>query len=570
MATEITQEEFISKCVKQHGKTYDYSNVRYNHKNDKINVICPLHGEFSIIAYNHLKGQGCPECDKIMAQNPLKGDFSNFLDNAYQKFGKKYSFPNIENEFLNNKSRITVKCENCGRIFHKRVVDFLHSTHGGCFCTKKSMISYDELKDSCINYKIVKFDGKLSIKESHVTLICPNHGKFKVKISSLLRNRYDCPYCDKMGTIKSQSGAEICAEICKISKNQVIPNVNTFIDIDTKMQFKCSVCGNVFERKPSTYFTTKLRKMCPFCNKNHVLEVDKVQNNLNKSWVKRHKSSTSQQEDEIADFITSLGVKIIRNDRQLLDGQEIDIYMPEYNVAIEVDGLYWHSEVRKDAYYHLNKTKRCTALGVKLIHIYEDEWINKKDVIKSMINHILFGFENKISARKCVIKEVENKIAYNFLDKNNLFGKCCGCTNIGLFYDDQIVFLMSIKQLKGTNTYEIIRMCSKIFTRVNGGVSKVLDYIIQNYNADKIVTKVDLRVSNGDTLHDLGFKRTMIETPDFYYVVNGERHKKTKFSKRNLVMKYECPMEMTEHDFCLSKKWFRIYDCGKWVFELII
>jgi G:T-mismatch repair DNA endonuclease (very short patch repair protein) len=65
-------------------------------------------------------------------------------------------------------------------------------------------------------------------------------------------------------------------------------------------------------------------------------------------------------EREVYEFILSLYNKeIIRNDRTVLNGKELDIYLPDYNLAIEFNGLYWHSEDYVGKNYHLNKTIEC-------------------------------------------------------------------------------------------------------------------------------------------------------------------------------------------------------------------
>lgn len=568
MSTELTQEEFIARCIKQHGKAYNYSKVQYHHKNDKIMVICPIHGEFIVTAYDHIHGKGCPECAKIISGNKIRGNYENFISNAHAKFGKKYVFPHIADEYINNKSFITIKCNNCGRILKKRAIDFLKSAYGGCYCTKISMINFEEAKKLCVGYEIIEFKGKLNTRESHITLKCPIHGNFKVKISNLMRGEYKCPKCCMIERIKQQNADDICDKISKMAHYSVIPNKLTFKGMDEKMEFRCCVCGQTFHRKPSVYFTTNLRYKCPICNKNHTS--DEVYNKKACTYnSKCAKEASSKQENEINSYINSIGYETIRNDRKLLGGQELDIYIPSSNVAFEVNGLYWHSEIRKDNFYHLNKTKKCKLVGVNLIHIFEDEWNSKQDILKSMINHILHGFETRIHARKCDIGIVSNSDAFKFFDKNHILGKCGGGLNIGLFYGKELVFVMSFKK-NGDKSYEIVRFCSKLFTRVDGGISKVIRYFAKSNLVDHLSCKVDLRFGDGSALKSIGFYDEKIEQPDYYYVSNCERHKKHKFKKSILVEKYGCPQNMTEHEFCLSKKWFRIYDCGKKIMMLDI
>ena len=102
--------------------------------------------------------------------------------------------------------------------------------------------------------------------------------------------------------------------------------------------------------------------------------------------------------------------EILTGNRVILDGKEIDIYIPEIKLGIEFNGLYWHSEEGgKDSKYHLNKTELCESNGIKLIHIFEDEWLYKKNIVKSRLKNILGLTENKIYARKCEIKEISSR-----------------------------------------------------------------------------------------------------------------------------------------------------------------
>jgi len=128
-------------------------------------------------------------------------------------------------------------------------------------------------------------------------------------------------------------------------------------------------------------------------------------------------------ESDIFNYIKQLyNGNIIQSDKTILKGKELDIYLPEYNVAIEFNGLYWHSELFKDKQYHLNKTIMCKKQGIRLVHIFEDEWLYKQDIVKSRIKNILNITTNKIYARKCIIKNVDNLSVKQFLNNNHIEG----------------------------------------------------------------------------------------------------------------------------------------------------
>lgn len=111
-------------------------------------------------------------------------------------------------------------------------------------------------------------------------------------------------------------------------------------------------------------------------------------------------SSKSGYEIQLLDFISSnIKTDILKNNRTILNNEyELDIYLPKLKLAFEFNGLYWHNEINKPNNYHLNKTDMCNKSGIQLIHIYEDDWKYKKNIIESMILNKLNKTQNKIYA----------------------------------------------------------------------------------------------------------------------------------------------------------------------------
>ena len=127
------------------------------------------------------------------------------------------------------------------------------------------------------------------------------------------------------------------------------------------------------------------------------------------------------------------------SNRTILNGKELDIYLPELNLAFEFNGLYWHSELHKDRRYHLEKTKLCADKGINLIHIWEDDWDNKVEICKSIILNKI-GKSERIYARKCDIRIVDNKLVREFLDINHIQGFVGSKIKIGLYYNYELVY----------------------------------------------------------------------------------------------------------------------------------
>ena len=283
---------------------------------------------------------------------------------------------------------------------------------------------------------------------------------------------------------------------------------------------------------------------------------------------------TSDIENDIYLYIKSIySGKIIQNDRSILNGKEIDIYLPEMNFAIEFNGLYWHSEVYKDKMYHQEKTILCENKGIQLIHIWEDDWLDKKDIVKDIIQSKL-GMNDKIPARKCTIKEVSSKESKEFLEKYHIQGNVNASIRVGLYYDDSLVEIATFGKLRNIlhsngqeNQYELYRLCSKSGYTVVGGVSKLLTYFIRKYQPKQIVSYANLDISNGNVYNSF-FKKISITLPGYYWAKDGYKYHRSNFAKHILV-KNGYDKNKTEEEIMHELGYYKVYDSGniKYVWE---
>ena len=279
---------------------------------------------------------------------------------------------------------------------------------------------------------------------------------------------------------------------------------------------------------------------------------------------------SSIKEKELLTFIKSFNINyIIENNRTVLNNKELDIYIPDHKLVIEFNGLYYHSELYKPKNYHLNKTIECQKKGIKLIHIFEDEWMYKPDIVKSIIRNKLGLINNRIYARKCIIKEIDNKLCRNFLNNNHIQGNVNSKIKLGLFYDNELVSIMTFNKARKSisndinNSYELNRFCNKINHSIIGGVSKLLKYFIRNYNPKQIISYADRRYSNGNLYKTLGFERVHDTKPNYQYFKNNElaRYHRFNFRKDKLI-KDGYDRNKTEHEIMIERGYYRIYDCG--------
>jgi len=285
----------------------------------------------------------------------------------------------------------------------------------------------------------------------------------------------------------------------------------------------------------------------------------------------------SGQEINILNFIKDNYNGDIEENNQSLIKKELDIYIPNLKLAFEFNGIYWHSDLYKDRNYHLEKTELCEEKGIQLIHIYEDEWFNKEKIVKSMILNKLGKTRNKIYGRKCEIHGIDdNKLIREFLEKNHIQGFIGSSVKIGLFYDEELVSLMTFgkrrvsigKKSTEEGEYELLRFCSKLNTNVIGGAQKLFKYFIENYSPKIITTYADRSWSVGDLYKKLGFQYKGKTQPNYYYFDRTlNRNSRFNFRKDKLVREgYD--KNKTECEIMDELKYLRVYNSGNLKFEM--
>ena len=322
------------------------------------------------------------------------------------------------------------------------------------------------------------------------------------------------------------------------------------------ISFKCDVCDNNYDidRSLLNYRHSIDINPCTLCSPVGV--------------------ARSLKEGQICEFLDELSVDYIRNDRSIIGGLEIDIYLPKYNIGIEFNGLYWHSDYFKPIEYHVNKSNICNENGVKLIQVFEDEWDYKKDIVKSRIKNQLGFTDNKIFARNCEIRYVSTKIKTEFLNKNHIQGAVGSKINIGLYHNNNLVSLMTFgkkRKVLGNTTskfgeFELLRFCNLLDHAVIGGASKLLKKFINDHKPLEIISYADRRWSDGNLYRKLDFNLIKNTPPNYFYVIGKKREHRFKFRKDILVrMGYDS--NLTEYEIMKLRGINRIYDCGNLVFK---
>jgi len=315
-----------------------------------------------------------------------------------------------------------------------------------------------------------------------------------------------------------------------------------------KLKWQCKTCNSVFDAHNHN-------KVIPRCLTCYPLIFDGV----------------SLLENEVVTFIQSFQTDILMNDRILIAPYELDILIPSKNLAIEFNGLYWHSELNgKDKNYHIKKTIKCTEKGVQLLHIFEDEWVFKKEIVKSIIKAKLGLFTNRIYARKCIIEEIDNNTKDIFLEENHIQGTDISKVKLGLFYNNELIQVMTFGHSRYNKNfqYEMHRFASKQGYQIIGGASKLWKYFIRNYNPESVITYADRRYSNGVTYEKIGFRKARESNPNFFIINKGVRESRLNWQKHKQKDKLEkFNPELTAWENMQINGYDRIWDCGNYVFE---
>jgi hypothetical protein len=337
----------------------------------------------------------------------------------------------------------------------------------------------------------------------------------------------------------------------------------------------CEICKEPFKTISNTHLslhglnTDEYVKL--YGNNSLVSRNKKIEylNNLNNSsYIPKYRS---EDEIEIEEFIKSLGINYIICDKKILNGAELDIYLPDFNIAIEYNGLYWHSEKQgKHKNYHLDKTNLCIKNNIRLIHIFSDEWRTKKTIIKDRILNLLGMKVNKIYARKCKIVIPTKDEKSNFLNNYHLQGNDKSTIYLGLKYNNELVSLITFGKLRkilgnkinNIDEYEIYRYCS---LNVIGGFSKLLNYFIKTYNPNKIITYSDRNWSPSNEhcfYGKIGFEYLGVTKPNYWYTKKYTKREHRYNFRKNKLIELGFDKTKTENQIMYELGYDRIWDTG--------
>ena len=286
-------------------------------------------------------------------------------------------------------------------------------------------------------------------------------------------------------------------------------------------------------------------------------------------------SSNTSIEIFIKELLDKYNIEYKSNSRSILGSKELDIYIPSKKLAIECNGCYWHSESKKpNNSYHIAKMRECEKRGIQLMQIWEDWIIHKPEIVKSLVLSKLGIYEDRIYARKCVLREVPATECTNFLENNHLQGSVNGSVRLGLYRDNNelvsiMVFGKKRKSVNGASSddvYELYRYCNKKNIQVIGGASKLFTHFVKNYNPIQIESFSSNDISDGGLYKILGFAKEPKISRSYWYI-NSTMHRMHRFSfRKSELIKQGCDPSLSESQITESMGLLKIYDSGqsKW------
>ncbi len=536
MPIKLSLVQFIQKANKIHGNKYDYSLAQYINSSTKTIIICSIHGEFSQTPNNHLSGKGCNLCADINRKTNNCLTSKQFIAQVSVTHKNKYDYSLLC--YVNSSTKIKIICPVHGEFLQ---LPNNHSAGKGCSKCKneKTSVRCSHTKEQFIAKAVKIHKNKYDYSEVRykkdnlkIKLICKKHGEFLQTPRSHL-NGNGCPKCAGFNT----TIAEFANKARSLHKDKYDYVDFSYITSKKQSTIICPVHGPYFQSAE-----VHLRGSgCPKC-------VGKI----------------SKGEIELSEWLKSLDIVVKTSDRTLIAPKELDIVLPEYKIAIEYNGLYWHSSAMKNfnKFAMKEKYESCKKLGYRLIHVFSDDWKFKREIVKSILCTSLGKVMDKVFARKCHCGQISKHEAKLFLDKHHIQGAVNSSIAIGLFYKQNLSQVMLFK--KDKESFNLVRFVTKKSLIVVGGASKVFKYFCTNNEFESIYTFADLSTFSGKLYEILGFTKEKEIPIDYSYVYQGRRKHKFGFRRKRLkTLLHNFDETKSELENTVANNIYRIYDCGK-------
>jgi len=490
----------------------------------------------------------------LSRENYIKNNFNNWHGELmiYKEKNKitNMDFKELLYSYFNNDTS-EKKCA-CGNDLKFYSIDKGYSLYCGVSCSNKGNVEIIK-KVKLEKYGDPNYNNKDKFKESIKSKIEKDGGAILDKRRTTKMERYGDPNFTNVDKIIGSKRITVISSIDEKIKKFEVSVINLLPD--SSYLICCKKCGATSHISNSR-INSRIRNStdpCPICN--------------------NYNTGISASENNLAEFIDSLGIEIIKNDRKTLGGMEIDILIPSLNIGFEYNGLYWHSDINLSNGYHIKKQDLAKERGIKLINVWEDDWEFKREIVKSKIKHTMGITENVVFARKCKLEKIDFNLAKNFLNTNHIQGFCPFKIAMGLKLDGELISICTFgsRKISGRSANEILRFTNKINYHVPGAFSKIMNQYIKEYEPEELITFADRSWSpdHNNLYSNNGFEFLYTTKPNYWYIVDKRRVHRFNYRK-DVLVKLGYPASLTEREIMMDRGINRIYDCGQYKYKLTI
>ena len=473
-----------------------------------------------------------------------------FIKRAKEIHGDIYDYSLVK--YTNAKTRIEIICKEHGKFTQ---IPYNHLSGKGCkecgFIEngRNRSITFEKFLEKARNIHGDKYDYSKSKVENYKTkieIICKKHGSFFQTPNNHLRGK-GCRECGMMSTLNHiqencssntedfiQKSKELHGDTYNYSKVDYINN-------HTQVKIICKIHGE-FLQLPHNHLVGKGCRECGIQKAGHFL-------------------GTSKLEEDFVNFIkTFYSGEVITSVRDKIPPMELDIFLPEFNLGIEINGSYWHSEKFKDKNYYLRKYNLCKEKGIRLISIWEWEILESRIKIENFIKNLIIE-KIKLQARKLHIKEVDIKSQREFLKNNHLQGYVSCSLALGLYLKDELIQLMTLRvKSKKDKLFEIGRLATKTGFTVVGGSKRLFKHLLSLVDFETIISYNNMDKFTGDTYESLGMTYESVSIP-YGWIRNAEYLPRYATQKSKLI-RQGFDKNLSESEIMRGEGFEKIYFTG--------
>ena len=552
MTAKRTQEEALQELAAEHPKlTFSFLDG-YAGTRTKVTAVCSTHGSF-VKEYRKMTGagaSGCATCSKEASGSIVP--FEAYVSRANKIHGE-YTYDS--EGYTGTNGYVVLVCKEHGKV---RASAGQHLRGAKCrYCAKARVADASKVTEAEYFARCKEgHGGKYSYTEGSykglsesLSIICKEHGEFEQVAAYHLYSLAGCQLCAKQATAR---------------KNTVL-----FEDFVRRSR---EVHGDMYEYNESTYTGTS-NKTAITCKTHGVFEQVAI-DHCTKYGCPKCSGAVSNGEMELQKFVAE-NVRGAECNARYAGRREFDVLVPEKNLAVEYDGLIWHSTKYRTREEQLRKRADADLLGVELIRIFEHEWRDRRKQVENLLLARLGLIKSKVYARMCQLVEVSNDKAKEFHNEHHIQGWHRTGKSYGLALDGEVLAVMTFTENLSSRkveegVHELVRFSSKV--QVLGGASRLLKHYVKNHKPEKILSYSDKRLFSGRLYETLGFSKVHDVAPSYSYWREGTMtlQHKSLFRRDNLpsILGTAFDPAKTEKQNCEENGYYQVYDDGKIRWEL--